>query len=708
MAQWLLQMWTLFRMIFYLTKTVNQRSSIECSKDYYCTGFGLFFSHVVINPIIVGLVFARVPQSIDLINMTANLLFRARYQRSWLISSTYAMVLFLCTLFLRLYLTNISTPQLYPDLYYPFFISNFAPMLIIVLKGVLCIITQNAYEDINRELEELCHVQSNYERAIRLNELMNDHWFLENHTETMVDMFGAEMIFITLDLYIQFLLYLYILTWEMVIRSVLMNIPFLHISPLIELFFIIGKLCYLCYRCHTFISEREDVIYHLKHLGSMVSNDVNSQTILRLFTLRVNCRKMKVSASDYFDINLSLLFATAGGVLGYFLILAQFQMKGYVKMLEAHALSNVSRSVSHNDVKLKEDTITMPSSYHLNSLTKIAPVYYMGKLLGILPISYTTRKQNVYKNSIQFIGRKRKNVRVGRFYASKTGLALWMTQWLLQMLAFIQISLYLAKTINQRVKIDCSSDHFCTTIGLIMSHVIINTIVVVMVLARLTQSVDLLNMAASLLFRSRFPRPWLTSDTCFIVLFPSLLFFRLILTNITTPQFYPDLYYPYFFSNFAPLTIVILYSVLCVVTQNSYEDINRELEELCYLQSNYKRAIQLNELMNDHWFLEDYTETLADSFGTEIVLITLDIYIQFLLYLYTLTWEMVIRSLFTKMPLFYINTIVELFVIIGKLYYLCYRCDASTNEGKRIIFHLKHLSSMIPNDMNSLDIVSNF
>lgn len=106
----------------------------------------------------------------------------------------------------------------------------------------------------------------------------------------------------------------------------------------------------------------------------------------------------------------------------------------------------------------------------------------------------------------------------------------------------------------------------------------------------------------------------------------------------------------------------------------------RELEEIYQLQSNYERAIRLTELMNDHWFLEDYIETITDTFGPEIILITMNIYIQLLLHIYIIIWQSIVNNEIIFNTILYLSLLVELIIIIGQYIYICYVCDAAFNE----------------------------
>lgn len=132
------------------------------------------------------------------------------------------------------------------------------------------------------------------------------------------------------------------------------------------------------------------------------------------------------------------------------------------------------------------------------------------------------------------------------------------------------------------------------------------------------------------------------------------------------------------------ITQVQLTSLDCRIYQFYYDCIlyirYRELEELCEVRSKTERAARLMTLMNDHWFLDDYVETMVETFGLEIVFITIDIYLQMLLFVYMMIWDFGILGFYNKSQSPYISGIIELNMIIGKLIYLCYRCDYTIEE----------------------------
>lgn len=73
--------------------------------------------------------------------------------------------------------------------------------------------------------------------------------------EAVSDTFGPELIFTILDIYVQLLLFLYVMIWDTVVRAVFKNNPYPYISGATELSIIIGKFIYLCYRCDSSVKE---------------------------------------------------------------------------------------------------------------------------------------------------------------------------------------------------------------------------------------------------------------------------------------------------------------------------------------------------------------------------------------------------------------------------------------------------------------------
>lgn len=158
---------------------------------------------------------------------------------------------------------------------------------------------------------------------------------------------------------------------------------------------------------------------------------------------------------------------------------------------------------------------------------------------------------------------------------TKSGLALWTVQLILQIWTFVRMGFYLYKTVMQRNVIECSKDNYCSVFGMLLSHTVISPIIVSLVLFRLSRSVDLMNMAARLLHRKRYPRQRLSLNAYSMALFSLVIVIKLVITLMSIPQRYPELYYPYFFAYLLPLGLIILISILCFIAQLSYEDINR-------------------------------------------------------------------------------------------------------------------------------------
>lgn len=166
-------------------------------------------------------------------------------------------------------------------------------------------------------------------------------------------------------------------------------------------------------------------------------------------------------------------------------------------------------------------------------------------------------------------------MRDGRFHVSKSGLVFWAVQLALQTWTFVRMCFYLGKTLIQRRVLECSKDNYCSVFGMLLSHSVISPIVVSLVLFRLRRSVGILNMTANLLLRYRYPRRRVSLNMFAVVVFSFFIMFKLVTTVMSIPQNYPDLYYPYFTAYMCPIVLINVISIMCVVAQNSYEDINR-------------------------------------------------------------------------------------------------------------------------------------
>ncbi|XP_050422515.1 uncharacterized protein LOC126834551 [Adelges cooleyi] len=216
-------------------------------------------------------------------------------------------------------------------------------MLIVHLISVMCLVSQYSHEDINREMEEICILKSQSERAFRLTSLMNDHWFLEDYIEHISNTFGYELFVILLDIYIQLLLCVYMCVWDYIVRSTNQDV-YSVVSLLLHICIVSGNLFYLCYRCNATVKESRQVISKLHHLRDVLNNDSICQALLKVFTLRVNCREVHLTVLKLFNINLPLLLCSAGVVFTYFLVLIQFQIDGYKEILKEQNISDVTNT----------------------------------------------------------------------------------------------------------------------------------------------------------------------------------------------------------------------------------------------------------------------------------------------------------------------------------------------------------------------------
>ncbi|XP_050423198.1 uncharacterized protein LOC126834979 [Adelges cooleyi] len=169
---------------------------------------------------------------------------------------------------------------------------------------------------------------------------MDDHWYLENYMEHMSNTFGPELLFIILDIYIQLVLAMYVFIWTNIVHNQHATF-YTYFYATLQIGIIVGNLIYLCYRSSSTMKESGRVISQLQYLRDKLYDDPKCQAILKIFTLRVNCRQVNFAVLKLFNINLSLCIVSAGYVLTYFLVLIQFQMEGYKRTLREMNISAI-------------------------------------------------------------------------------------------------------------------------------------------------------------------------------------------------------------------------------------------------------------------------------------------------------------------------------------------------------------------------------
>lgn len=232
------------------------RTEALCSQGNYCSAFAVLLSHTVIALIVIAIVPLRYNSTISCFNQANQLLYKRRHKKNIAITN-FTLIPFTFSILLKIVISNIGFHIKEPELYYPYNLAYFGPIIIINVIGVLCHIGEQSFKDINQELEQLCGSDINrYYRLHRIKILMEDHWYTTNFLENISNCFAVDTFLIMIDIYIQLVLFLYVTLWSMFAQKVFFGHPvWPHAAGLLEVMIITVKLIYLCYRCDRAVAK---------------------------------------------------------------------------------------------------------------------------------------------------------------------------------------------------------------------------------------------------------------------------------------------------------------------------------------------------------------------------------------------------------------------------------------------------------------------
>lgn len=260
-TQLLAEIWTFYIVTKYLLESAMMRTEALCSQGNYCSAFGLLLSHTVIALLVIAIVPLRYKSTISCFNQANRILFNKPNKRN--VSITYFTLLpFTISIIVKIIISNIGFYIKEPELYYPYNLAYFGPIIIINVIGVMCCICEQAFAQINQELEELCSNGINRRYRIdRIKHLMEEHWYTANFLENISNCFAIDLFLIMIDIYIQLVLFLYVTLWSMFAQKVFSGDIWPHAAGLLEVMIISLKLVYLCYRCDRAVSKVNKNLY---------------------------------------------------------------------------------------------------------------------------------------------------------------------------------------------------------------------------------------------------------------------------------------------------------------------------------------------------------------------------------------------------------------------------------------------------------------
>ncbi|XKL59379.1 hypothetical protein PGB90_000395 [Kerria lacca] len=247
--QFIIESWTTYIVITYLLEAAMLRTEALCSQGNFCSAFGLLLSHTIIALLVVAIVPLRFKATIDCFNQVNYILYNQKYKKS--ISVTYfTMLPFAICIMIKIIISKIGFSIREPELYYLYNVAYFGPIIIINVVAVLCLIAEEAYREINEELNNLCNEYTNSKyRNLRIKYLMNHHWYITDFVEKISKCFSVDILLVMIDIYIQLVLFLYVTLWSMFAQKIFSGFIWPHVAGLLEVIIILVKLIYLCYRC---------------------------------------------------------------------------------------------------------------------------------------------------------------------------------------------------------------------------------------------------------------------------------------------------------------------------------------------------------------------------------------------------------------------------------------------------------------------------
>lgn len=247
--------------------------------------------------------------------------------------------------------------------------------------------------------------------------------------------------------------------------------------------------------------------------------------------------------------------------------------------------------------------------------------------------------------------------------------------------SYIALS-YLLNAAAFRSEALCAQGNFCSVFSLILSHVVVALLTIVIMPFRYRRTIDCFNKADYLLRHRLYKRrsgtsPAMTSIVMIVLLWSIAA--KIIIGHVGYPVKRYGLYYTYNVAYVGPIILIGIITSLCLVCEQSFADINEHLRHLCWPQQSMidmtVRSAKLRALMQHHWYVSNFVETLSDCFKLEILLVMVHIYLQLVLFLYLTLWIVFTRQIFDNAFWPCVSGLLEVSIILCKLVYFCYRCD---------------------------------
>lgn len=214
-------------------------------------------SHVLVGLIsIFSALFYRYNKTINCLNTVHDILYTIKPKSTALPTSALAVYAFLMILLFRMLINHMIYGVSNHLMYYPYFISYFVPIVVQNIVAVLSLVAENAYKQINYELEML--IKGKYETRLYISKikmLTSAHAKVTDYVNDISECFGVDMLFGMIDNFIQFVLFLYLTLWTLFAERFLSGSVWPYISGSCEIITISSKILYICYRCNQVVTH---------------------------------------------------------------------------------------------------------------------------------------------------------------------------------------------------------------------------------------------------------------------------------------------------------------------------------------------------------------------------------------------------------------------------------------------------------------------
>lgn len=267
------------------------------------------------------------------------------------------------------------------------------------------------------------------------------------------------------------------------------------------------------------------------------------------------------------------------------------------------------------------------------------------------------------------------------FTQSLTGIIISTCHLFLQLWVSYKVIYFCIKAAVEH-KVTCLKGNHCTTFSIMISHALVGlSSVTTAIFFRNKQTIKCLNKLYQILDHKNPVYPRLPLASFAIYGFLLILIFRMIINEIFYSPADSGIYYFYTYAYFVPIVVQNFVAVLVLGGENAYRQINQGLKELLNERHNTEYfCSKIKRLTAEHNTVTDYVENISDCFGLDLLLCTLDNFIQLVLFLYMLLWNLLVEKVLQGSWPPWVIGICEVITIVSKTVYLCYRCSAVTKE----------------------------